>query len=67
MSKVQRGSMSIEAMLVMSVLLVLLGIIVMLFNRGYLLAKMEAEDRYQEAFLEKIDGLRFEQLMKLGK
>jgi len=67
MSKVQRGSMSIEAMLVMSVLLVLLGIIVMLFNRGYLMAKVEAEDRYQEAFLEKIDGLRFEQLMKLGK
>ncbi len=59
--------MSIEAMLVMSVLLVLLGIIVMLFNRGYLMAKVEAEDRYQEAFLEKIDGLRFEQLMKLGK
>ncbi|HHX03329.1 MAG TPA: hypothetical protein GX733_03480 [Tissierellia bacterium] len=67
MSKVQRGSMSIEAMLVMSVLLVLLGIIVMLFNKGYLMAKVEAEDRYQEAFLEKIDGLRFEQLMKLGK
>ena len=65
MSKVQRGSMSIEAMLVMSVLLVLLGIIVMLFNKGYLMAKVEAEDRYQEAFLEKIDGLRFEQLMKL--
>lgn len=67
MSKVQRGSMSIEAMLVMSVLLVLLGIIVMLFNKGYLMAKVEAEDRYQEAFLEKIDDLRFEQLMKLGK
>ena len=65
MSKVQRGSMSIEAMLVMSVLLVLLGIIVMLFNKGYLMAKVEAEARYQEAFLEKIDGLRFEQLMKL--
>lgn len=63
----ERGSMSVEAMLVMSILLVALGMVLMLFNKGYLMSKIEADDQYAEVFLEKIDDLRFEQLMKLGK
>ncbi len=59
--------MSVEAMLVMSILLVALGMVLMLFNKGYLMSKIEADDQYAEVFLEKIDDLRFEQLMKLGK
>ncbi|MDI9472250.1 MAG: hypothetical protein GX260_03905 [Tissierellia bacterium] len=67
MSEIRRGSMSVEAMLVMSVLFVALGIILVLFQRGFLLAKIEAQDCYAEVFLEKIEDLRYEQLMKLGK
>ncbi len=59
--------MSVEAILVISVLLVVFGVVLTIFDRGYALIKVEPEDHYAEAFLEKIDGLRQEQLMKLGK
>lgn len=63
----ERGSMSVEAMLVMSVTLVFLGMILVLMNQGFAQAAFEPADAFQEAFLEKADNLRFEQLMKLGR
>lgn len=62
----ERGSMTIEMSIVLTIVLIVLGMLLIRYGKAFERVINERHDPevYQEAFLEKIDKLRLEKIMK---
>ena len=62
----ERGSLTIEMSIVLTIVLIVLGMILIRFGKAFEMVVNEKHDPvvYQEAFWDKIEALRLEKIMK---